>query len=88
MTLNLAVYLYKIKDTYPDFAWDLRSATQAKIAAVSSVMAELKDKVQKSNNAIILSIRIKETKRGAWTGRGLNSGRRHGTESSSQPGTQ
>ncbi len=85
---KLAAYLHGIEDTYPDFAAVHRSAARTKAPAVYSVMAELKDEGQKSNDATAPSIPIKETKRGSERGRGSNSGRGSGTESGDRPCTQ
>ncbi len=62
--LKLIAYLHEIEDTYLNFAAAHRSATQTKVPAVSSMMAELKDEGRKSSDATALSIPIKETKRG------------------------
>ncbi len=88
MTLNLAAYLYGIKDTHPDYAAALRSAAQTKIVIVSSVIVELEDEGKKSNKTTVLSIRIKKTKWGAWQGCGSNSGCGRGIRSGGQLRTQ
>lgn len=43
--LQLAAYLHKIKNKYPDFAVFQRSAARIKILTISEIMAKFKDKV-------------------------------------------
>ena len=53
---QLVVYLYGIKDTYPDFAASQQSAAQANVPNISAVMAELEDKAQSLNKPTVLPV--------------------------------
>ncbi len=70
--LQLAVYLHRIEDTYPDFAASQQSAARTKVPDISAVMAELEDGARTSNEPTALPARSSNA---SW---GKSYGRRNG----------
>ncbi len=76
--LKPAAYLHGIKDTYPDFTANNRSAPCIKVLEISTVIAELEDEGRQARSAEPTALTI-------WTKDRIKKGDRH-TQGSAQAG--